>query len=440
MGRMAIWILLILMLSSLAIAPGGGGVDDTDLIVFAGQDKTATVRVSLEFNDARIVKPEPLDPEGTYKYFWDFDDQVDSDKDGVRNNDNQSIEQFAEWTYYEPGTYVVTLTVTDGSRYAMDTLIVTVDYRGPDVIRFAPERDRYLPGEVINVTWKVQRWAGDPEAMVWDGDVVLEVFDDQGTLVHTDSAGFILPSGTSVDTIVFTLVLHRTGDHRLVSTPVSDSRWPYTTNETYLTVYDEPPMDEPEEPIVGPMMEDPASPLVPSMIVVILFVLAIAWGTEASKVSLLGLGLPLYTKLRKEHILDDFTRGRILGYISANPGEHFNAIKRALDLPNGTFAHHLSVLEREGFVKSRTEGMYRRYYPMDMKVPSQGSGLKHTQTLIIEVVRETPGISQKEVAAVLGLSNSTVGYHVEDLIAKGIIRKERRGMGVRYYVTVEPVS
>ena len=176
------------------------------------------------------------------------------------------------------------------------------------------------------------------------------------------------------------------------------------------------------------------------MALIVIVALAVAWSTEASKVALLGLGLPLYTKLRKEKVLDDFTRGRIYGYITAFPGEHYNSIKRALDLPNGTFAHHLSVLEKEGHIKSRTDSTLKRYYPMDMKVPSPGGTLKHTPTLIMEVIKETPGISQREVAAVLGLSSSTVGYHVEDLIERGYVRKERRGMGLRYYVTESPPS
>jgi predicted transcriptional regulator len=197
---------------------------------------------------------------------------------------------------------------------------------------------------------------------------------------------------------------------------------------------------DPGDGTADPITEDDSSPFVPAVTIILTAAIAVAWGIETSKVSLLGLGLPLYTKLRKERVMDDFTRGRIFGYIGANPGEHFNAIKRALDLPNGTFAHHLNVLEREGYIKSQTDGMFKRYYPMDMKVPTSEGGLKRTQVLILEVVGESPGISQREIASVLGLSSSTIGYHMKDLLHEGYIKKERRGIGVRYYLISEPIS
>ena len=43
-----------------------------------------------------------------------------------------------------------------------------------------------------------------------------------------------------------------------------------------------------------------------------------------------------------------FTRGRILGYVEANPGIHFSALRDALEIANGVCAHHLKVLEKEG--------------------------------------------------------------------------------------------
>jgi DNA-binding MarR family transcriptional regulator len=70
----------------------------------------------------------------------------------------------------------------------------------------------------------------------------------------------------------------------------------------------------------------------------------------------------------------------------------------------------------------------------------QANALNKSQTLIMELVRDTPGISQKDIASFLGISPSTINYHVEKLILMGLLEKERRGMSVRYYLVPEQSS
>lgn len=97
-----------------------------DLEIFAGQDKNSIVNRPLRFNDPQIIKPDPLDPERDYTFSWDFDDRLDLDQDGFRNNDGESLERYPTWIFDTPGIYIVTLTVSDGTLEAMDTLQVTV--------------------------------------------------------------------------------------------------------------------------------------------------------------------------------------------------------------------------------------------------------------------------------------------------------------------------
>jgi predicted transcriptional regulator len=168
--------------------------------------------------------------------------------------------------------------------------------------------------------------------------------------------------------------------------------------------------------------------------VILLIAIAAIASIEVSKVALISLFLPLYSKLRKEKLLDQFTRGKIVGYILANPGEHYNSIKKTLDISNGSFVYHLNLLEAEGFIKSHRDGIYKRYYPANMRIIEQTNTLNKSQSLIMEVVGENPGISQKDIAAFLGISPSTINYHVEKLIQMGLMEKERKGMSVRYYL------
>ncbi len=82
--------------------------------------------------------------------------------------------------------------------------------------------------------------------------------------------------------------------------------------------------------------------------------------------------IPLYSKLRKEEIIGQSTRVRILDYIELHPGEHFGAIKKALCLSNGNAIYHLRFLEKQGLIKSRVSGIFRRFYARDFTPPDNG--------------------------------------------------------------------
>jgi predicted transcriptional regulator len=158
---------------------------------------------------------------------------------------------------------------------------------------------------------------------------------------------------------------------------------------------------------------------------------------EWLKYAFLTLFLPLYTRLKREKVLDHETRGMIRGYIIANPGDHFNSIKSALALKNGTLAYHLRVLEREKFIKSVRDGKYRRFFPVGAKVSEEGYPTK-VEGLILDILKETPGLTQKDIAKVLGVSQPAVSYHVNRLIELDKVRTEKRRMSLRYYVNDSP--
>ncbi|MFQ6107359.1 MAG: FG-GAP-like repeat-containing protein [Thermoplasmata archaeon] len=157
--------------------------------------------------------------------------------------------------------------------------------------------------------------------------------------------------------------------------------------------------------------------------------------SENVKFALFLLFVPLYTKIRREKVLDHFIRGQIYGYILANPGEHYNAIKQALGLTNGSLAHHLKTLEREEFIKSRKFGLYRRFYPKHMKIPEDGDfRMNAIQKHIVDVIDEHPGISQKEIAKAMNITPPTVNYHIGILSSAKRIRVIRQGRKTECFV------
>ena len=154
---------------------------------------------------------------------------------------------------------------------------------------------------------------------------------------------------------------------------------------------------------------------------------------------ILALFIPLYTKLRKDQVLDHYARGRVFQFIELNPGEHFNAIRRALDLNIGTATYHLEVLHRSGLITSRQDGIYKRFYPMNVPIPpANGNGISEVQQRVLKVIKDSPGVTQKELANLFGIRQSTLNYQVTKLGEKGLISTEKRGRNVHYFAKQSP--
>jgi DNA-binding MarR family transcriptional regulator len=179
---------------------------------------------------------------------------------------------------------------------------------------------------------------------------------------------------------------------------------------------------------------EPGLPLTAVAILAAFLVCSFAGGTEVGKYRLIPFISPLYSRLKKEEVLDHLMRSRIFEHIIKNPGDHYNSIKQELGLNNGSLAYHLRTLEKEEFIKSRRDGIYKRFYPTGMAIPEkpkmQPSPMEEE---IIEMVEKNPGIIQKEIAKALKLSQQLVSYHVNLMIDSGLLSAERHGKTFRYF-------
>ena len=142
-----------------------------------------------------------------------------------------------------------------------------------------------------------------------------------------------------------------------------------------------------------------------------------------NSMSTMGILIPLYSKLNSSDILGNNIRENILTIITENPGITLGSITRKLKLKNGTATHHVRILEREGYIKSKKVGKFRRYYRVGIKA----TGLNEIQDQIVTIIQDTPGISQSEIARQLNLSRQLVNYHLKDLISEQVIRAEKMG-------------
>jgi DNA-binding MarR family transcriptional regulator len=170
-------------------------------------------------------------------------------------------------------------------------------------------------------------------------------------------------------------------------------------------------------------------------------VLAALAGTEFGKYGLSNLIIfPLYSRLRKDEVLDHFVRGQIYGYIMSHPGEHYNSLKDALKVTNGTLAHHLRTLEMGGFIKADRDGVFKRFYPVEMQIPRhKGIRLSDLQENMLTLIRSDGGPTQQDIADRLGVSQQTVSYNLRQLDREGLVRMEKAGRMKRYFSADAPM-
>jgi predicted transcriptional regulator len=157
-------------------------------------------------------------------------------------------------------------------------------------------------------------------------------------------------------------------------------------------------------------------------------------GTEIGTMAFMSLiFLPLYTRLSKKDVLDHFVRGQIFGYIKIHPGDNYTTIKKNLELNNGTLTYHLNVLEKEELIKSWSNGSHKYFYPLGVKIPGNGVKNPSIYDAILKSIKDSPGISVSDIAAVNGISKQLANYHVRKMAAEGTIELERKSFSKLCY-------
>ncbi len=161
--------------------------------------------------------------------------------------------------------------------------------------------------------------------------------------------------------------------------------------------------------------------------------------TETGKYALLKLlVVPLYSRVKREDVLDHFVRGQIFGHVMSHPGAHYNAIKQALKVNNGTLSHHLKTLEMQGYLNSHRDGTYKRLYPTGQQVPRRkGRQLSDLQMCILDAIKKVPGLTQKDLATEHDISQQSVSYNIRALVRIGALSSRRDGISKRYFIDQE---
>ena len=149
-----------------------------------------------------------------------------------------------------------------------------------------------------------------------------------------------------------------------------------------------------------------------------------------------------------------YQRGRLMGYLTANPGCHFRALMAALDMSNGQITHHLRILESEETIWRRKDGRLVRYYPLtnslypgmaeaDLPIPPLSPDPNSLQGKILTLLDQDGPLgefpTQAELANRLEKSQQLVSHHLRTLQKFGLVEKRKMGLKNRYKLTREAI-
>ncbi|MGA1866472.1 MAG: CARDB domain-containing protein [Thermoplasmatota archaeon] len=297
------------------------------------------------------------------------------------------------------------------------------------------------------VEWKVDRSVRNLSLMVDPYNEILESVEDNNLIVYLNP--FFLPPDTPVDEVPDPEGIVPLPDEEEKSDEIKDDETPsggttWKGIEIPEDVQDEqvPPSTLPV--VVSPTPEDPE--VIPSyMIPTAGFILTsslfglslLGLRSEVLRFKLLGLLIPLYSKLKKSKI-EKGTRHEILGYLKAKPGANYSELKRNLDLNDGSLVHHLRVLEREEKIYSKKMGKYKLFYVSSYRrQASIRDYISPFQLRILEIILQNPGIIPNKLSKILDRTQTDMSYHLGELSRNGLLEKRKKGRNIHYYISEE---
>lgn len=146
---------------------------------------------------------------------------------------------------------------------------------------------------------------------------------------------------------------------------------------------------------------------------------------------------PLYSRIRRNDVLDHEVRERIYQKIQTAPGMTIQELTTEAGVGWGTTVYHLARLEKEKLVVSRKFGSNRRYFANGTVAPQNAQAisiLRNDVSLrIASFVRDNPGAAQKDVCENLGISPPVASKYLRRMQEASLVQSERDWRHVKYY-------
>jgi predicted transcriptional regulator len=186
---------------------------------------------------------------------------------------------------------------------------------------------------------------------------------------------------------------------------------------------------------------------------------------------MLAFGL---SKLKKDEVLDDFTRGSIYGCVKRDPGITPREVLMVLDIDEKNYYYHQDVLIKYGYIykvkmnkfgevikkwhgvngrmsitdkftdeemeanpkikKSRLRWAEHYLYASGMKARKRLKLNKRQERVIYKYIRDNPGQSQGQIAKGLDMIRQGLAYYLNQFRKTGLIKVRAEGRKKLYFI------
>ena len=142
---------------------------------------------------------------------------------------------------------------------------------------------------------------------------------------------------------------------------------------------------------------------------------------------------------RIKRFVETQNRQNISKYIIDNPGTTKAEISKNLMINRGTIKYHVHKLKSEGKITSMKVGKFTMLFEKSSALKTGEKIIAphirgETSRILLWSILENPGITNKGLAEALQLDKSTVHWHTHKFLADDIIRFEKEGRYLKYYV------
>ena len=132
-------------------------------------------------------------------------------------------------------------------------------------------------------------------------------------------------------------------------------------------------------------------------------------------------------------------RQNISKYIVDNPGTTKAEISSNLGINRGTVKYHVHKLESDSKIASMKVSKFTKLFKNSSELKNDEKIITshirgETSRILLWSILENPGITNQELAKTLRVDKSTVHWHANKFIADDMIRFEKEGRYLKYYV------
>ncbi|MDU9377076.1 hypothetical protein McpSp1_17220 [Methanocorpusculaceae archaeon Sp1] len=153
----------------------------------------------------------------------------------------------------------------------------------------------------------------------------------------------------------------------------------------------------------------------------------------------------LYYKISGKKRSPNSRREQIYQYICENPGKSQQQIADAMQISRGSLKYHLNRLQDSDEIHQKMHGEYPRYFPSHKGISDKEKVLlslmsEEKDHLFFQTLLNNSGITRKELATTLEISEATVSWHLSRLENYSLFSTEKSGRELHYTLTPETVA